>query len=87
MRGIEMKRELIDEIEKEMLALDERAYNYKLLSKCKQALELPKGEYVPMTRDEWEIAMKDYDLSDQVIPWRKYIEAEAVRRMKEQGLV
>ena len=34
-----MNRELIDEIEKEMLALDERAYNYKLLSKCKHEIE------------------------------------------------
>ena len=88
-----MNRELIDEIEKEMLALDERAYNYKLLSKCKQALELPKQEYVPMTDDE---LLKEFDECDYRSRLTSYphvtlmnlkkVESAVVRRMKDQGL-
>ena len=83
-----MNNELIERIHAwEFLAHRNEAEDIgQLLADIKQALELPK-QYVPMTRDEWEIAMKDYDLSDQVIPWRKYIESEVVRRMKEQGLI
>ena len=86
-----MSRELMERINN---CNDGVVFPSKILADCKAEIqrlesELAKArEYVPMTDDEWETLYKTYEqLIYDPSPSPKYIEAEVVRRMKEQGLI
>ena len=84
-REAEMPNDIIEAERKISLYFAERNIKEWALGGIQNRLELPKGEYVPMS--DWykiKIAETKNGLKIELI---NYLESEVVRRMKEQGLI